>query len=184
MTRQQRKAAAFEALHRGVPFIIPNPWDAGSARLFAGLGFEALATTSSGFAFTLGRHDGQATLDEVLENARQIDLATDLPVSVDLENGHGPRPEDAARAVARAAEAGAVGGSIEDYDRTIAWSTRPAGQSSACAQRSRPRDGFPSGSCSRRAPRTSCGATPTSTTRLRGFGPSDEWLLPRASPPR
>jgi 2-methylisocitrate lyase-like PEP mutase family enzyme len=117
MTRQDRKAAAFRALHEGEPFIIPNPWDVGSARVFAGLGFKALATTSSGFAYTLGRADGQATLDEVVEHARALDLATDLPVSVDLEDGHGPRPEDAAQAVLRAAEAGAVGGSIEDYDR-------------------------------------------------------------------
>lgn len=117
MTRQDRKAAAFRALHEGEPFIIPNPWDVGSARVFAGLGFKALATTSSGFAYTLGRADGQATLDEVVEHARALDLATDLPVSVDLEDGHGPSPEDAARAVLRAAEAGAVGGSIEDYDR-------------------------------------------------------------------
>lgn len=115
--RQQRKAERFRALHAGPPFVIPNPWDAGSARVLAALGFEALATTSSGFAFTLGRLDGQATLDEVVEHARALDLATELPLSVDLENGHGARPEDAARAVARIAEAGAVGGSIEDYDR-------------------------------------------------------------------
>jgi 2-methylisocitrate lyase-like PEP mutase family enzyme len=114
---QQRKAERFRALHAGPPFVIPNPWDAGSARVLAALGFQALATTSSGFAFTLGRRDGQATLDEVIEHARAVDSATALPLSVDLENGHGPRPEDAARAIARIAETGAVGGSIEDYDR-------------------------------------------------------------------
>jgi 2-methylisocitrate lyase-like PEP mutase family enzyme len=76
----------------------------------------ALATTSGGFAFTLGRLDGEATLEEVIEHTRSLALATSLPVSVDLENGHGPEPEDAARAITRAAEAGAVGGSIEDYD--------------------------------------------------------------------
>src|SRR5207247_2259520 len=80
------------------------------------LGFKALATTSSGFAFTLGRLDGDATLEEVIEHTRVLAEATSLPVSVDLENGHGPEPEDAARAVARAAEAGAVGGSIEDWE--------------------------------------------------------------------
>jgi 2-methylisocitrate lyase-like PEP mutase family enzyme len=116
MTRQETKAEAFCALHAGEPFVIPNPWDAGSARVLAALGFEALATTSSGFAFTLGRLDGGATLDEVIAHTAALDAATDLPVSVDLENGYGPRPEDAALAVARAAEAGAVGGSIEDYD--------------------------------------------------------------------
>ena len=113
---QERKAVAFRALHEGEPFLIPNPWDAGSARVLAALGFEALATTSSGFAFTLGRPDGATTLDEVAEHVRAIDGATTLPVSADLENGYGPDPEAAAAAVARAAAAGAVGGSIEDYD--------------------------------------------------------------------
>lgn len=117
MTRQGEKAAAFKALHAGEAFIIPNPWDAGSARIFAGLGFKALATTSSGFAFTLGRRDGQATLAEVIEHTRALALATELPVSVDLENGHGAEPEAAARAIELAAGAGAAGGSIEDYDR-------------------------------------------------------------------
>ena len=115
---QQQKAAAFWALHEGDAFIIPNPWDAGSARVLAGLGFQALASTSSGFAFTLGRLDGQVTLDEVIEHTRVLDQATALPVSVDLENGYGREPEAAALAVTRAAEAGAVGGSIEDFDRS------------------------------------------------------------------
>ena len=113
---RDEKARAFKALHEGEPFVIPNPWDAGSARALATLGFEALATTSSGFAFTLGRLDGQATLDEVVAHTDELDRATDLPVSVDLENGYGDSPESAATAVARVAEAGAVGGSIEDYD--------------------------------------------------------------------
>jgi 2-methylisocitrate lyase-like PEP mutase family enzyme len=98
------------------PFVIPNPWDAGSARVLAALGFRALASTSSGFAFTLGRLDGNATLDEVVGHAALLDRATDLPVSVDLENGYSADPERAALAVARVAEAGAVGASIEDYD--------------------------------------------------------------------
>ena len=113
---QAEKATRFSALHDGDPFVIPNPWDAGSAKAFAALGFEALATTSGGFAFTLGRADGQVTLDEVCEHIRALDAATALPVSVDLENGYGPRPADAAEAITRAAEAGAVGGSIEDFD--------------------------------------------------------------------
>jgi 2-methylisocitrate lyase-like PEP mutase family enzyme len=116
-TSQDQKAAEFRALHAGDPFLIPNPWDAGSAKVMAGLGFEALATTSSGFAFTLGRPDGSVTLDEVAEHTRVLAEATPLPLSVDLENGYGPRPEDAAKAITRAAEAGAVGGSIEDFDR-------------------------------------------------------------------
>ena len=113
---QQDKGQRFRALHDGEPFVIPNPWDAGSAKVLAGLGFEALATTSSGFAFTLGRHDSGVTLDEVVEHTRTLADAVDLPISVDLENGYGPEPEQAARAIERAAEAGAVGGSIEDYD--------------------------------------------------------------------
>jgi 2-methylisocitrate lyase-like PEP mutase family enzyme len=113
---QHEKGVAFRALHEGKPFVIPNPWDAGSARVLEALGFEALASTSSGFAFTFGRPDGAATLDEVADHTRSLDAATDLPVSVDLENGYGPDPEDAARAIAAVAAAGAVGGSIEDYD--------------------------------------------------------------------
>jgi 2-methylisocitrate lyase-like PEP mutase family enzyme len=114
---QAEKADRFAELHEGDPFVIPNPWDAGSARALAALGFQALATTSSGFAFTLGRRDGDVTLDEVVGHVRVLDGATELPVSVDLENGYGAEPEDAARAIEQAAEAGAVGGSIEDYDR-------------------------------------------------------------------
>jgi len=110
------KADEFRALHEGDPFIIPNPWDAGSAKVLEHLGFKALATTSSGFAFTLGRRDGDVSLEEVVEHTRVVAAATSLPVSVDLENGYGAAPADAARAVTRAAEAGAAGGSIEDYD--------------------------------------------------------------------
>ncbi len=113
---QLEKAEAFRALHEGEPFVIPNPWDAGSARVLEGLGFRALATTSSGFAFTLGRADGAAALDEVIEHTRALAQASGLPVSVDLENGRGPEPESAAGAIRLAAEAGAVGGSIEDWD--------------------------------------------------------------------
>jgi 2-methylisocitrate lyase-like PEP mutase family enzyme len=109
---QREKVAHFRALHEGEPFVIPNPWDVGSAKVLAGLGFPALATTSSGFAFTLGRHDGGVTLDEVVEHTRALAEAVDVPISVDLENGYGP-PE---RAIQRAAETGAAGGSIEDYD--------------------------------------------------------------------
>jgi 2-methylisocitrate lyase-like PEP mutase family enzyme len=113
---QHEKAEAFRALHEGEPFLIPNPWDAGSAKVLAGLGFKALAGTSSGFAFTLGRADGGVRLDEVLDHIRLLDGATALPVSMDLENGYGPSPSDAAQTIAAAAEAGAVGGSIEDWD--------------------------------------------------------------------
>jgi 2-methylisocitrate lyase-like PEP mutase family enzyme len=117
MPTQEEKGAEFKALHEGDPFLIPNPWDAGSAKVFAALGFKALATTSGGFAFTLGKLDGSVTLDEIVAHTAALNAATDLPVSVDLENGYGPEPEDAAGAITKAAEAGAVGGSIEDYDR-------------------------------------------------------------------
>jgi 2-methylisocitrate lyase-like PEP mutase family enzyme len=116
MPTQAEKGESFAALHRGDPFVIPNPWDAGSARLLAQLGFRALATTSSGFAFTLGRRDGGATLADVVAHVELVDGATPLPVSVDLENGYGAEPEAAAHAIAAVAGAGAVGGSIEDWD--------------------------------------------------------------------
>ncbi len=117
MTSQEQKAEAFRALHAGEAFVIPNPWDAGSTRVLEALGFKALASTSSGFAFTLGRLDGAVTLDEVIAHAAALDRVTELPLSVDLENGYGPAPEQAALAITRVAEAGAVGGSIEDFDR-------------------------------------------------------------------
>jgi 2-methylisocitrate lyase-like PEP mutase family enzyme len=114
--RQGEKATRFRALHEGEPFLIPNPWDAGSAKLLEALGFEALASSSSALAFTFGRADGEATLDEVVAHVRAVDQATALPLSVDLENGYGSEPGDAVRAIERAAAAGAVGGSIEDFD--------------------------------------------------------------------
>jgi 2-methylisocitrate lyase-like PEP mutase family enzyme len=117
MTNQLDKAEAFRSLHAGEPFVIPNPWDSGSARVLTRLGFKALATTSSGFAFTLGRADGTVTLEEIARHVAALTTATDLPVSVDLENGYGAEPAAAAAAIARVAEAGAVGGSIEDWDR-------------------------------------------------------------------
>ena len=114
---QADKAAAFAALHRGQAFLIPNPWDAGSARVLEALGFPALATTSSGLAFTLGRLDGNVTLDEVSAHVSALNAVTGLPIAADLENGYGPDPSDAAIAIARIAEAGAVGASIEDWDQ-------------------------------------------------------------------
>jgi len=114
---QAEKAAAFRALHeRPGAFIIPNPWDAGTAMLLASLGFEALATTSLGLANSLGRVDGAGAVsrEEVLANCRVIAAATDLPVNADLENGYAHEPRAAAEMIRHAAEAGIVGGSIED----------------------------------------------------------------------
>lgn len=116
MTSAETKGLRFRELHEGEAFIIPNPWDAGSARVLEALGFPALATTSSGFAFTLGRLDGHVTLSEVAAHVAALNVATELPISADLENGYGPEPEDAALAITSVAAAGAVGGSIEDYD--------------------------------------------------------------------
>jgi 2-methylisocitrate lyase-like PEP mutase family enzyme len=141
---QQEKGERFRALHEGPAFLIPNPWDAGSAKVLAALGFEALATTSGGFAFTLGRLDGGVTLDEVIEHTRALDRATRLPVSVDLENGYGAEPEDAALAITRAAEAGAVGGSIEDYERSDGiYGLEHAVERVAAASEAAGRLGFP-----------------------------------------
>jgi 2-methylisocitrate lyase-like PEP mutase family enzyme len=116
MVTQLEKAEKFRALHvREGAFVIPNPWDAGSARLLAGLAFEALATTSSGFANSLGRLDGQVSRDEVIEHCRSLSAVTDLPVSADLENCFADDPAEAAATITLAAKAGVVGGSIEDY---------------------------------------------------------------------
>lgn len=112
---QHDKAARFKALHQGPgAFVIANPWDAGSARILAALGFQALATSSGASAGTLGRRDGRVTRDEALAQARAICAATELPVSADLEKGFGDAPAAAAETIRLAAEAGLVGGSIED----------------------------------------------------------------------
>ncbi len=112
------RAASFLDLHRpGSPLLMPNAWDAGSARVLAALGFAALATTSSGFAATLGRQDGSISADEALANAAAIVAATEVPVSADLENCYADAPGDVAQTVTRAAGTGLAGVSIEDYSR-------------------------------------------------------------------
>ena len=117
MATQLQKAETFRQLHqRAGAFIIPNPWDAGTAKLLTSLGFEALATTSLGLANSLGRVDGALTVtrNEVLQNCREICAATPLPVSADLENLYADDPKEAAQMIRLAAETGLVGGSIED----------------------------------------------------------------------
>src|SRR3954470_1012330 len=112
---QSEKAGRFQALHQQAgAFLIPNPWDAGSARILAGLGFEAFATSSGAAAATYGGRDGKLTRDEALASARAIAQATDLPVSADLENGFGDAVDAVAAKIRMAAEAGLVGCSIED----------------------------------------------------------------------
>jgi 2-methylisocitrate lyase-like PEP mutase family enzyme len=116
MRTQAEKAAGFRALHeRSSAFVIPNPWDLGTAKLLVAIGFEALATTSLGLANMLGRADSRVTRDEVLDNCRTIAGGTDLPVNVDLENGFAHDPAAVSETIRLAAGTGAVGGSIEDY---------------------------------------------------------------------
>jgi len=115
MLTQTEKGKNFRALHeRNSAFIIPNPWDVGTARLLAYLGFEALATTSAGYAFSVGQRDNTIDRDKMMTHAADIVSATDLPVSADLENGFGDSPETVAETIRLAAATGLVGGSIED----------------------------------------------------------------------
>ncbi len=141
------KAAAFLALHqKGDPFVMPNPWDAGSARILEGLGFKALATTSSGFALTKGRRDYGVTREEAIDHGGAVAAAVDVPVSADLENGFGARPEDAAETIRLAAEAGLAGGSIEDFsgddDNPIYDLTLAAERVAAAVEAAREAGGF------------------------------------------
>lgn len=114
------KAMRFRALHEGPAFVIPNPWDIGTARILAGCGFPALATSSAAAAASVGRRDGELTRDEAIAHAQTIASATDLPVSADLETGFGDAPEDVAETVRRAGEAGLSGCTIEDASRNPA----------------------------------------------------------------
>src|SRR5438046_7487510 len=116
MATQIQQAERFLALHSGPdPLLLPNPWDLGSAKLLASLGFAALATTSSGFAATLGRNDGSVSRDEAMIHAAVIVAATDLPVSADLENAYADDPAGAAETMRLAIEGGLAGASIEDF---------------------------------------------------------------------
>jgi 2-methylisocitrate lyase-like PEP mutase family enzyme len=118
MTSQAEKAKHFRHLHHGAtPLLLPNPWDAGSAKLLVSLGFAALATTSGGFAATLGRRDGAVTLDEAIAHSSQIVAAVDVPVSADLENGFADDPDGVADTIGMALGAGLAGCSIEDFTR-------------------------------------------------------------------
>ena len=117
MTTQLEKARTIKALHEGPEtFLIPNPWDVGSARVFESIGFKALATTSGGLAYALGKLDGGVTLDEKVAHCRALSEATQIPLTADLENGYSHDAEGVAQTIRRIAEAGAVGGSIEDWN--------------------------------------------------------------------
>jgi 2-methylisocitrate lyase-like PEP mutase family enzyme len=147
VTTQSEKAARFRALHEGPgAFVIANAWDAGSARILAGLGFGAIATSSGAHAGTLGRHDGNVTRHEAIEHARTIAAAVELPVAADLEKGFGDRPEDAALTIRLAGEAGVSGASIEDFSGDPAKPIYPIAQAAeriaAAAEAARRSAGF------------------------------------------
>jgi len=135
MTTQIEKANTFRTLHEQGTFILANFWDAGSAVLLEGLGFQALASTSAGFAQALGRLDGQVTLEETLAHCAAVAACTQAPISVDFENGFADQPDAAARNLLRLAETGVVGASIEDYAPTgIYGATLAAERVQACAE--------------------------------------------------
>ena len=132
---QQKKHDIFRALHDADgAFVMPNAWDAGTARILASAGFPAIATTSAGYAFSTGRRDSEAALTrtEILDNAEAIAKAIDLPVSADLEDGFGAEPEDCARTIRQAVERGLVGGSIEDATGDATRPIRDFGAAVAC----------------------------------------------------
>jgi len=134
MTTQFERAAALLALHDAdTPLLMPNPWDAGSAKLLASLGFQALATTSSGFAATLGRLDGNVSRDEAIEHSRVVVEATDVPISADLENGFADDPAGVAETIRLALGAGLAGCSIEDWSGEAIYEREAAAERVAAA---------------------------------------------------
>ncbi len=137
------KAAALLALHSGPGFVLPNAWDGGSARILAGLGFPAIATTSAGIAWSLGVPDGGAVdADTMLEHVARIVAAVDVPVSADLESGYGDTPDDVARTVARAVELGVVGGNLEDVRDGVLFGVDEAVERVAAARAAAPAGTF------------------------------------------
>lgn len=134
MTAAER-VARFRALHEKGTFVIANAWDAGSARVLAGMGFAAIATSSGAMANTLGRHDGRVTREEAIAHGRALAEAVEIPVSADLENGFGDSPDDAALTIGQAAAAGLAGGSIEDYSGSALYEVGHAAERVAAAAR-------------------------------------------------
>jgi 2-methylisocitrate lyase-like PEP mutase family enzyme len=136
MPSQLEKARVFRALHEsGETFVIPNPWDAGSAMLLQKAGFKALATTSSGFAQSIGKADGEVSLEEKLEHCRVLARVTDIPISADFEHGFADAPQEAAQNLLKLAETGVAGGSIEDYSRAAIYDFNLAVERiAACAE--------------------------------------------------
>ena len=175
-------AERFGALHvPGTPLLMPNPWDIGSAKLFASLGFEALATTSGGFAASRGRLDGAMSRDEVLDHCAELAAAVDVPVSADLENCFADDPAGVALTITAAIDAGLAGGSLEDLTaaattRSTSWRRPP----STCAPPPRLPTPVPSPSCSPPGRRTTCTGTWTWPTPSRACRPTRR-LAPTSS---
>ena len=174
MISQADKAQRFLALHRpGQPLLMPNPWDLGSAKLLASLGFEALATTSSGFAATLGRNDGSVTRDEAMIHAAVIVAATELPVSADLENAYADDLAGVAETMRLAIEVGLAGASVEDFaGRAATASTTPGWRPNASRRPPRRPTRAPASWYSPPGRRTTCTATPTSPIPSPGCRPT------------
>ena len=174
MVTQADKARAFLSLHRpGEPLLLPNPWDLGSARLLASLGFKALATTSSGFAATLGRNDGSVSREEALIHAAVIVAATDLPVSADLENAFADAPDRVAETLRLAIQVGLAGASVEDFsgrEEDPIYALRFAADVSRQRRRPLGKALFPW--CSPPARKTTCTVTPILPTRSPGCRPT------------
>jgi 2-methylisocitrate lyase-like PEP mutase family enzyme len=144
MATSNERAQRFRDLHHGENLLLlPNPWDAGSARVLAALGYDALATTSAGFAGTLGRRDGNVTRDEALEHAAVIVNATDLPVSADLENGYADAPSGVADTITRARATGLAGCSVEDYDGERLYEVKHSAERVLAAAEAAHQDGSP-----------------------------------------
>lgn len=184
MTSATDKVSAFRALHvAGRPLLLPNPWDAGTAKLLASLGFQALATTSSGHAATLGRLDGSVTREEALAHAASIVDAVDVPVSADLENGFADDLDSVFVTVNDAAAIGLAGCSIEDYtgdsDAPI-YDIELATERVAAAARAAHAD---PGLVLTAGRRTSYAAIPTWLTRSRGYRPTNRQALTSSMPP-
>ena len=156
MTREQ-KYKAFKALHeRTGSFVIPNPWNAGTAKILTALGFEALATTSAGYAFSIGQEDSAENLtrEGILQNAKEIVEATDLPVSADLQNGFGPSPEICSETIQLASAIGLAGGSIEDATGhpSVPSTTSNSPSNESRPRRNRPNPSVPANSTRRELP--------------------------------
>ena len=172
------KRAAFKALHTSGCFVLPNPWDVGSARYLQTLGFQALATTSSGFAWSTGHADNTLPREAILAHLREIVEATDLPVNADFENGFGSTPNEVAESVRLAVETGVAGLSIEDSTGDAAAPLfRSRSPSNGSAPRAAPSTKAAAIRCWSAAPKTSSPACPTWTTRSRASRP-----MPRPAP--